>query len=280
MIHRFVFALSLFACAPSFAADVPAAVNRYAATMAPSERFDVGATLVEKHGQNGTPVILIPGLASGGWVWQETARQLMKQHVVYVLTLPGFDGRPAVAGKGMAAAQDTVRELIETRKLKRPAVIGHSLGGMMAMALAAQYPDLVGGAVSIDGVPVFPGTEEWPAEQRKAMGGAIAGRMQAPNQAVFVAQQQQYMRGMGVTDMGRADELAKLTGKSDPAAVTQYMIDALALDLRGQLPAIKAPVLVIAPYFEADSAQMQMTQENKTEYYRKLMQGTPNVKVV
>lgn len=279
MITRLLFALSLLACAPSFAADVPAPVNRYAATLVPAERFEVGATLVEKHGQRGTPLILIPGLASGAWVWQETARQMMAGHVVYVLTLPGFDGRPAVDGKGMAAAQDSVRELIESRKLRTPVLVGHSLGGMLALALAAQHPDLIGGAVSIDGVPVFPGTEEWPAEQRQKMGSAIAARMQAPTPAAFAAQQQ-YMRGMGVTDIARADELAKLSGKSDAAAVTSYMADALALDLRTALPSIKAPVLVIAPYFDVDAAQFQMTQQAKTAYYTALMKGTSRLKVV
>jgi len=273
-------ALSLLACVPAFAAEAAPPANRFAATLVPVERFEVGATLVEKHGQRGTPLILIPGLASGAWVWQETARQMMKDHVVYLLTMPGFDGRPGVPGKGMAAAQESVRELIQTRKLRKPVLVGHSLGGMMALSLAAQHPDLVGGAVSIDGVPVFPGTEEWPLEQREKMGSSIAARMQAATPAAFAAQQQQYMRGMGVTDMARADELAKLAGRSDPVAVTKYMVDALALDLRASLPSIKAPVLVIAPYFDVDAAQQQMTQEAKTAYYTALMKGTPNLKVV
>jgi pimeloyl-ACP methyl ester carboxylesterase len=280
MIARSIFALLLCATAPSFAADTAAPVNRFANTLVASERFDIGATLVERHGQRGTPLILIPGLASGAWAWQETVRELGKDHVVYVLTLPGFDGRPAVQDKGIAAAQESLRELIETRKLRKPVLIGHSLGGTLSLELAAKYPDLVGGVVSIDGLPLFPGTEAWPLDQRAKLAGSIATRMQAATPAIFAAQQQQYMRGMGVTDMARADELAKLTSKSDAVAVTKYMVDALSLDLRDSLPAIKAPVLVISPYFEMDAAQQQMTQEGKTEYYRTLMKGTPDVKVV
>lgn len=280
MIVRSIFALLLCACAPTFAADAAPPANRFASTLVAAERFEVGATLVERHGQRGTPLILIPGLASGPWAWQETVRQLGQDHTVYVLTLPGFDGRPFVPDKGIAAAQDTLRELIETRKLRKPVLIGHSLGGTMALGLAARYPELVGGVVSVDGLPLFPGTEDWPLEQRQKMAGAIAARMQAKTQAAFAAQQQDYMRGMGVTDVARADELARLTSRSDPVAVTKYMVDALALDLRASLPAIKAPVLVISPYFDLDAAQQEMTQEAKTDYYRTLMKGTPNVKVV
>ena len=276
MIFRLIFALVLLASTPALAADA----NRYAATLVPAERFEVGATLVERHGERGTPLILIPGLASGAWAWQETVRQLMPSHVMYVLTLPGFDGRPMVPGKGLAAAQESVRELIVTRKLRQPVLVGHSLGGTLALALAARYPDLLGGVVSIDGLPLFPGTEDWPADKRSEIAAGIANQMKPGSQAMFAAQQQQYMRGIGVTDMARADELARLTSASDPLAVLQYMADALTLDLRAELPSITVPVLVMAPYFNPDAEQLQMTQAAKTEYYQALMKGTPKLTMI
>jgi pimeloyl-ACP methyl ester carboxylesterase len=83
-----------------------------------------------------------------------------------------------------------------------------------------------------------------------------------------------------VLDMNTADELARLTAKSDPTAVGQYVADTLAVDLRPGLGQIKAPVLVLAPYFEADAAQQQFSQKDKVEYYKSLMAGTPKVEVV
>ncbi|MEJ7808656.1 MAG: alpha/beta fold hydrolase, partial [Telluria sp.] len=139
-------------------------------------------------------------------------RQFGKEHTLYVLTLPGFDGHPAVDGAGMAAAQESVRQLIETRKLKEPVLIGHSLGATLALALAAAHPALIRGLVALDGLPVFPGTEKWPAQQRKQTVAMISSPKPAPTAAAFAAQQQQYMRAMGTLDMARADELAKLSG--------------------------------------------------------------------
>ena len=275
MIARFFLAAALCTSVPSFAAEA----NRFAATMVPAERFDVGATLVERHGDQGAPLILIPGLASGAWAFQDTIRRFGKEHTMYVLTLPGFDGRPAVAGKGMAAAQESVRELIETRKLKNPVLIGHSMGATMSLALAAAHPALVRGVVAIDGLPVLPGTENWPAEQRKQMVAMINSQKPALTAAAFAAQQQQYMRGTGTLDMARADELAKLSGKSDAAAVTRYMADGVGVDLRSVLPSIKAPVLVIAPFSPVDAAQQPMDEAGKAAYYKSLMQGTPDVTV-
>lgn len=282
MIRPVLLALLLAAPACALAAGQPAATqapNRFAMRLAPAERFEVGGALVERHGQRGMPLVLIAGLASGPWVWQETVRQFSPDHTVYVLTFPGFDGRPAAEGAGMASAQQAVHELIVSRRLERPLLVGHSLGGVMALALAAQHPALVRGVVSIDGLPVLPGTEDWDADQRGRMAGSIAGRYLAPTPAMFAAQQQEYMRGTGVVDMARADEVARLSARSDPQAVTRYMAEAMALDLRGVLPAISAPVLLLSPYFQLDADQMNMTEEAKNAYYRALMQGTPNVTV-
>lgn len=276
MIKHFVVALMLVAAPLSQAATA----NRFAATLAPAERFEVEGTLVERHGKGGTPLILIPGLASGAWVWQETVRQFKDDHTIYVLTLPGFDGRPAIPGKSTAAAHDSLRELIASRKLVRPVLIGHSLGGTMAIGYAAQHPDAVRAVISIDGLPLFPGTEDWDAIERARVADSVKSRPVATTAQAFASQQQEYMRGTGVVDMARADELAKLTAKSEPVAVMKYMAEAFALDLRPSLPAIKAPVLVMSPYFDADAEQLRMTEAAKTDYYKVLMAGTPNLRVV
>ncbi len=281
MLFRFFFAAILALTAPlAFCAAADAPASRYAFALPPAERFEVGATLVERYGSGTRPLILIPGLAGGAWVWQEAVRRFMPEHTVYVLTFPGFDGRPAVPGATLAAARQSLVDLIETRKLAKPALIGHSMGGTMALAVAAEHPDLVGAVVTVDGLPVFPGTEEMPAQQRAHMIDGLRARMGHISQAVFADQQQEYMRAIGVVDMGRADELAKLNAKSDPGAVAAYMAEAFALDLRTELPKITAPVLVIAPYLDADAQTQQMTEPAKTAYYRSIMQGTPHVTVV
>lgn len=274
-----LFALALSACAPSFAAEPAPQPNRFAATIVPAERFESGAVLVERHGQHGRPVILIPGLASGAWAWQDMVRELSGDHALYVVTLPGFDGRPAVPN-GLEAARKGLVELITSRKLDKPVLVGHSMGGTLALAIAEQNPALVGGVVTIEGLPVFPGTEDTPAQQRLPMAEGMKASAAKVSTAAFAEQQQQYMRTQGVLDMPKADELARLSARSDPAAVAQYTADVLALDLRPGLPRITAPVLVVAPYFEPDASQDDLTEAAKVEYYKSLMTGTPEVEVV
>jgi pimeloyl-ACP methyl ester carboxylesterase len=280
MIHRLLLSLLLCAAAPVLAQDAQPLPNRFANSVVAAERFDVGATLVERHGQRGSPLIFIPGLASGSWAWQAAVRRFSGEHMVYVLTFPGFDGRPATEGAGLAAAQQSVLDLIASRKLRRPVLVGHGLGGAIALALGAQAAPLIGGVVSLDGLPVTPGTEEWDAERRASTQGATGKRALAPTPALFASQQQEYMRGTGVLDMARADEVARLAARSDPQAVSRYMAESIALDVRSALPGITAPVLLISPYFTLDAEQLRMTEEAKTSYYRALMEGTPSVRVV
>ena len=276
MIVRLFFTICL-ALAASLAG---AQESRYAFTLAPAERFEVGATLVERHGKGGRPLIMIPGLASGPWAWQHAVRKFMPEHTVYVLTFPGFDGRPAVPGATLEAARASLVTLIESRKLARPVLIGHSLGGTLALTVAAQRPELVGAVVTLDGLPVFPGTEELPPAQRNAIAENFKSRMTKSNPAIFAAQQQDYMRGIGVVDMDRGEELAKLSAKSDPATVGIYMAEVFAQDLRPLLPKISAPVLVLTPYFALDAELQQMTEAAKVAYYQEAMKGTPKLKVV
>jgi pimeloyl-ACP methyl ester carboxylesterase len=247
---------------------------------AQSETFRAGAMQVERHGDHGTPVVLLPGLATGGWVWRDTVAQLAGTHVVYVATLAGFDGQPAAGKNAFADAQAALDTLIAQRKLARPVLVGHSIGGTLALAYAAAHPGTLGGVVSIDGLAVFPGTENAPQAQRAEMGKAMQARVAGAAPADFAAQQLQYMTKVGVLDAARAAELAQRTAHSDPASVGQYVADVMALDLRQQLARIDVPVLVLSPYNEADFAPRGISAEAKNGYYRGLLPGIAKLDVV
>jgi len=100
----------------------------------------VGTLKVQRHGDHGRPVILIPGLQGGPWVWQQTIEQLQKNHVVYAVTLAGFDGMPAPADGGnlFDRADASLLLLIEQHKIDKPVLVGHSLGGTLALRFAGE----------------------------------------------------------------------------------------------------------------------------------------------
>ncbi|MBQ5945867.1 alpha/beta fold hydrolase [Massilia sp. ST3] len=277
-----LFAMALATALPLAASAQGAApsVNRFAVAIAPAERFEIKGMLVERHGRGGRPLVLIPGLASGPWVWQDIIRRFGGEHTLYVVTLPGFDGRPAPGGAPFEGAREALRELVGSRRLDQPVLIGHSMGGALAFAVAADLGARVGGVVSLDGLPVFPGTEGLDPAQRPQMAAGMQARMAAAAPGAYAEQQRQYMRGQGVLDMGKADDLTPLLLRSDRAAVGAYMADLLALDLRPSLAKISAPVLVLVPYFEPDASQDQLTAAAKVEHYRSLLPGLPSAELL
>ena len=66
---------------------------------------------------------------------------------------------PVQSATTLESLSRDLAKLIEERYLERPALIGHSLGGTLALSFAADHSDRIAGVVAVDGLPVFPGTE-------------------------------------------------------------------------------------------------------------------------
>jgi pimeloyl-ACP methyl ester carboxylesterase len=261
-----VLALSLLAPAIRVSAAAP-------------QTFEAGALQVEQVSERGPVLIFIPGLASGSWAWRDSATRLADTHAVYLLTLPGFDGRTAVAGTTLDSLAADLRTLIESRKLERPVLVGHSLGATLSLSFATEHSALIAGVVAVDGLPVFPGTERMVgargplAEQTRAQFAGL-------NREQFEASQQTYMRSVGVIDTAMADRLAKLASRSDVGATADFAAQVLLLDLRPKLASIRVPVVAVSPFHAPDLAAMGIDEAGKTQYYRFLLQGVEKLDVV
>ncbi len=244
----------------------------------------VGTLKVERHGDHGRSVILIPGLQGGPWVWERTIERLQKDHVVYAVTLAGFDGVPAPAGDGnlFDRAGASLLRLIEQQKIDKPVLVGHSLGGTLAIRFASEHAGLVSGVLAVDGLPIFPGMERVDAQQRKAMAAQMQQQMGAATQAQFEAQSLGYMQKVGVIDPQMAARYAPMNARSDIKASAQYMAEDLAFDGRPRLKNATVPILEISPYNAPDFSQppMAMSEAQKTAYYEGLLAGAPNATVV
>ncbi len=257
------FALALSLLAPAFGAD---------------SKFEAGALAVEQVSDKGPAVILIPGLASGSWVWKDTAERLRGTHSVYLLTLPGFDGRPRDANATFESVQEDLLGLIESRKIAKPVLVGHSLGGILSLAFATQHSDRIAGVVAVDGLPVFPGTERMTGD-RAPLAANIRAQMSG-TRAQFVAGQQAYMRQIGSIDESTATKLAELSSRSDAEATAEFAAQVMALDLRPKLAGIKVPVVEMSPFYAPDLAAMGVDEAGKANYYRMLLTGVEKLEVV
>lgn len=272
-------------CAATYqvAMAAPTTSMTTANTSKKAEQFQVGSMHVEKYPNadaKGKPVILIPGLSSGGYVWDDTVKHLQKDHELYVITLAGFNGKPAIAGPKLAKAKESLLALIQTQKIQKPVLVGHSLGSALSIWFAQSHSDLISGVFGVDGLPVFPRSENMSQEQRSAMAAGLQAQMGSADQKSYAAQQVQYMRTMGVVDMQLADKIAALSAQSDPVATAEYMADLFRLDLRNDLPAIKVPLALVSPFYAPDFAASNVSADAKHAYYESLMKGTPKLRMV
>jgi len=102
---------------------------------------------------SGPPVVILHGLFGAGRNWTQFAQALAEDHRVYLPDARNHGASPWAESMSYVEMADDVRALIEREQLRRPFVIGHSMGGKTAMALALSHPEAVAGIAVIDIAP-------------------------------------------------------------------------------------------------------------------------------
>ncbi|WP_165903955.1 alpha/beta fold hydrolase [Hymenobacter gummosus] len=197
----------------------------------------------------GRPVLLIPGLTCPGAVWDETVARYQQQYQCHVVSLAGFGGAPAPAStdKLMQSVRDQLLAYIKTQQLQRPAVIGHSLGGFLALWMSTTQPEAIGPLVIVDSLPFLSAVQNpaMTAEQAKPMAENM--RQQMSKGKMTMAAERQMVSSL-VADTAARTRVARWGLASDPATVAQAMYDLSTTDLRQELGRIQQPVLVLGSW--------------------------------
>ena len=198
---------------------------------------------------HGKPLILIPGLACSGAIWDGAVKHLQDNYECHVVSLAGFGGTAPVKTEHLVDdARDQIIAYARAKKLQKPAIVGHSLGGTVALAIAEAAPDLPGEIVSVDGLPflagvMMPGVTDLEGAKKGAAAMRQMMSKQTPEQFA------EYQRTVSIPSMVTKPEdvqrIAEMCGKSDGGAVAQAMTELLTTDLRPELAKIKCPILVL-----------------------------------
>ena len=240
----------------------------------PHQSFDAGIARVERFGNaHGKPLVLIPGLACGPWVWGNQIQALGSRYDIYTLTLPGFDGRPMIGGDLMHEATLAVHTLIASRHLKNPIVVGHSLGGTITVMFAEQYPNDAAKIVSAEGG--FP--EGATQAARDAAVAQTIKPYQTATQATIGSALHDNLLQYTITAPADIAAATTLASVSKPEAVVKWMQAALSLDLTPQLNVIRVPFTEIIPFDpQIDPYQGFKTKEQKLEAYQQWIAHAPH----
>lgn len=197
---------------------------------------------------SGPDVILIPGLTNGRSLWDGTVKAVpgYRYHLVQVA---GFAGTPAqgnASGRVVQSVANEIARYIAEARLSAPAVIGHSMGGIIAMMIAARYPSRVGKVMAVDILPAPASGFGLASAQIRPLADALFGSlMSTPG-------------GRRTLDslIGRFGGSGIANSRSDSAVVAHATRELATTDLTPELPRIRDPLTVVyaVPAAAADAA--------------------------
>lgn len=101
----------------------------------------------------GDPVLILHGMFGTLDNWQTIAKKLAKHFMVFIIDLRNHGRSPHAEEFDYAVMANDVREFMESNWIYEAYIVGHSMGGKVAMQLASENPDLVKKLVLVDIAP-------------------------------------------------------------------------------------------------------------------------------
>jgi len=196
----------------------------------------------------GPDVILIPGFGSSREVWRPLAERLAATHRVHLVQLAGFAGEPWSHADGpfVQPAVDALADYVKQAGLEHPAVIGHSMGGLSAVMLAQQHPELVGRVMSVDSLRFCRALygPQVTAQSAAPFADQAAAGILAADDAGFRAGQAQAAVGYSNTPATQA-AMVEWSVASDRHAMAAAIRSVMPTDTRPGLAVMTTPVWAV-----------------------------------
>lgn len=246
---------------------------------------DGGVAHVLERGQ-GQPIVLLHGITLAARVWGSQLAALGERHRVLALDLRGHGasepGRDGFEG-GMARLAADVRQVLDALQVERAVLVGHSMGGMVALQLLVDAdPDWrerrVAGLALVD-TSAAP-TAGWPGGGRlqgpvSALGARAVLLAQRFGAAAIPSADVRWWAARGAfgpdpdpVQVAMTDELAEAT----PMTTLAHLLPVLArFDLADRLVEVDLPALVVVG-----------THDHLTplSHARRLAEGLPRAELV
>lgn len=217
----------------------------------------------------GQPVILIPGFSCSGDVWKETVDHLKDKYQCYVLTLAGYAGEAAIDSPDLKTVRDELIQYVKEQHLRKPIVIGHSLGSFMGLWVCSTAPELFGKLICVDGMPFYAALNDPDANAdslKKAPSmneAAIIKSFDRQDDPGFIDMATKALAWQ-VADTARAKQIATWQYRSNKRTLGVTLVELATTDLRKNIAAITSPVLVLGSiYFTKEKSYELIGQQFK-----------------
>lgn len=199
----------------------------------------------DDHG-DGEPLVLLHGVGTNRLIWRHVTGPLARRRRVIAVDVPGF-GESAPAGPGFAL-DEVADRLVDGLGIERFDVVGHSLGGAVAVVAAARHPQAIRRLVLVAPAGLAPRATNVAAALGAAAELGTRVRRVLGSRWVGHAAARRAMFGTTVADAGRLspdDARLLLEGSDGARRVAHGIRQALTADLRHDLAAAPVPVGLI-----------------------------------
>ena len=196
-------------------------------------------------GKGKQAIIFIPGFGCSGDVWNDTRATYEKNHTCYTLTMAGFAGTPTETAPSFKGWEDAIAAYITQNKIDKPIIIGHSMGGGLALAIAADYPNLPSKIIIVDALPCLAAVSN-PAFKSNPNNDCsqVISYYTGLSDAQFY-QAQSHVIPQLMDDTVHLKQVIQWSATSDKKTFASMYCDFLNTDLRDKIAAIKCPALVL-----------------------------------
>jgi pimeloyl-ACP methyl ester carboxylesterase len=211
---------------------------------------------IDRAGPPGRPVLLLHGIGGGRTIWRASVVALAAAGFdAIALDLPGYGDSVDVAPGGIGTMAAAVRALMDELGLPRAALVGHSMGGMVALELAALAPQRLTALVLACTSPAFgkPGGD-W---QARFVADRVAPLDAGLGMPGLAAQLVPPMVGPSADPSGVALALSVMAAV--PETTYRSVLAAIvAFDRRAALASIGVPTLCLAGALDATAPPEMM----------------------
>ena len=219
---------------------------------------------------SGTPVLFLPGFTCTEEVWKETTEALSDRFECHVFTFAGFGDVPPISFPWLPKLKKGVESYISENDLKDVIVVGHSMGGTLALWLASDGVEGISEIVVVDGLPASGALmiPDYDPEQL-AYESPWNKQMLEMDSVAFEGMARQMAAGMSRKPEAQ-EQIVHWMKASDRETYVYGYTDLLKLDLREALGAIEVPVSIIAatePFGESVARNTYETQFSALKGY-------------
>jgi pimeloyl-ACP methyl ester carboxylesterase len=221
-----------------------------AAGLTPSYEMVEGSRVRYLRAGRGPAVVLLHGFASSLYTWKDVLPALREGHDVLALDLPGFGGSDQPADLSFESYPRVVWALLDRLGIARAHLVGNSMGGALAVVLAATAPSRVDRLVLIDAAGFNLAERERPFLIRLAGSGPMGALLDhLPVRRLLVrAALRQVFHDPALVTRERVEEYAApLLRPGTPAAIRSLLatLRSHPAAVAELAPRVQAPTLIL-----------------------------------